>query len=117
LLGKLTQFDAAIPGVRFTDTIKRIDGEEVLSTFFRDLLIGVHTPQVFRAQVLQQAYAKAAKDGFLGTDDASLVDRLPEARIVWIEDDPNNLKVTMPRDLERAEYLIREQHYADWFRI
>ncbi|MGP1408008.1 IspD/TarI family cytidylyltransferase, partial [Selenomonas sp.] len=65
----------------------------------------VHTPQGFRRELLVRAYEKAAKDGFLGTDDASLVERLGEEVFV-VESDYGNMKITTPEDLRLAEALL-----------
>ena len=65
----------------------------------------VQTPQGFRREILQRAYEKAAQDGFLGTDDASLVERIGEAVFV-VESDYGNLKITTPEDLWMAEALL-----------
>ena len=54
---------------------------------------------------MARAYEKAAQDGFLGTDDASLVERIGEAVFV-VESDYGNLKITTPEDLWMAEALL-----------
>ncbi len=109
--------DGAVPARRVTDTTKRVEAEEVVATLDRSRLIAVHTPQVFPALVLKRAYRAAARDGFLGTDDASLVERLEGARLLWLEDNAPALKITTPDDLAYAEYLIKEKQIADWMRL
>lgn len=97
---------AAIAAVRAKNTIKVV-GEDgrVEATPARASLWEVQTPQGFRREILQRAYEKAAQDGFLGTDDASLVERIGEAVFV-VESDYGNLKITTPEDLWMAEVLL-----------
>ena len=97
---------AAIAAVRAKNTIKVV-GEDgrVEATPSRASLWEVQTPQGFRREILQRAYEKAAQDGFLGTDDASLVERIGEAVFV-VESDYGNLKITTPEDLWMAEALL-----------
>ncbi len=97
---------AAVAAVRAKNTIKVVaeDGS-VEATPPRIGLWEVQTPQGFRREVLEFAYEKAAADGFLGTDDASLVERLGE-RVFIVESDYSNLKITTPEDLWIAEALL-----------
>ena len=97
---------AAIAAVRAKNTIKVV-GEDgrVEATPARASLWEVQTPQGFRREILQRAYEKAVQDGFLGTDDASLVERIGEAVFV-VESDYGNLKITTPEDLWMAETLL-----------
>lgn len=90
---------AAIP---VTDTIKRVDSNgRALETLNRDELRAMQTPQAFRLSLLRQAHEKAEKDGFLGTDDAALLEHagLP---VYLTLGDPENLKLTTPADLALA---------------
>lgn len=90
----------AVVGVKVKDTIKRIDEfGEVLETPDRNQLIAVHTPQVFDAKILKYAYEKAKKDGFLGTDDSSLVERIG-GKVKIVLGDYDNIKVTTQEDLK-----------------
>jgi 2-C-methyl-D-erythritol 4-phosphate cytidylyltransferase len=59
-------------------------------------------------EILREALAKARAEGFLGTDDAELVERLGVAVRV-VEGDSDNLKLTHPEDLVLAEHLLRER--------
>ena len=97
---------AAIAAVRAKNTIKVVaDDGRVEATPPRERLWEVQTPQGFRRALLLAAYERAAADGFLGTDDASLVERLGEAVCV-VESDYRNLKITTPEDLWLAEALL-----------
>ena len=105
-LVSLAAIEAVISAAREKDTIKVV-GEDghVEVTPARASLWEVQTPQGFRREILQRAYEKAAQDGFLGTDDASLVERIGEAVFV-VESDYGNLKITTPEDLWMAEALL-----------
>lgn len=99
---------AAVVAVPVKDTIKVIDSEKfVVETPPRQTLWSIQTPQGFDAALLREAYAKAAKDGFLGTDDASLVERLDE-KVKIVPGGYNNIKITSPEDLRIAEALLGE---------
>jgi 2-C-methyl-D-erythritol 4-phosphate cytidylyltransferase len=94
--------DGAVPGVPVPDTIKRVDPtDHVIETLDRPTLRAVQTPQAFSAAVLRAAHARDAE----ATDDAALVEAAG-GRVVVVEGEPANLKVTGPDDLERAEALL-----------
>lgn len=86
--------DAAIPVVPVADTIKRIQGEQVVETVDRKALVAVQTPQAFRADALRRAH-KAEPEA---TDDAGLIEALG-GTVVVVAGDPRNLKITSPDDL------------------
>lgn len=93
-------YDGAVVGVPVKDTIKICsDAGDLLETPPRRLLFAAHTPQVFRRDILLQAYQKAEEEKFLGTDDASLVERLGY-RVKAILGDEDNIKITVPEDLK-----------------
>ncbi|WP_239455373.1 IspD/TarI family cytidylyltransferase [Nocardioides gilvus] len=70
-------------------------------------LVGVQTPQAFRAGVLLRAYGQAERDGFVGTDTASCIERYaPDTVIAAVPSTPRNLKVTFAEDLALAEALL-----------
>lgn len=104
---------AAIAAVPVTDTIKSShDGQYVSKTLERDRLYAVQTPQTFKREIIQQAYEQAYADGYIGTDDASLVERLGlPVRIVSGSYD--NIKVTTPTDLIIAESLLARRHASN----
>ncbi|MGB9588141.1 MAG: 2-C-methyl-D-erythritol 4-phosphate cytidylyltransferase, partial [Armatimonadota bacterium] len=104
---------AAIAAVPVIDTIKSSrDGQYVSKTLERDRLYAVQTPQTFQREIIQQAYEQAYADGYVGTDDASLVERLGlPVRIVTGSYD--NIKVTTPTDLIIAECLLARHHVSN----
>ncbi len=90
--------DAAVPAVAVADTLREVGGR----TVDRDRFVAVQTPQAFRAAVLRGAHA----EGPDGTDDASLVEAAG-GRVVVVDGDPANIKITTPFDLTVAELLCR----------
>ncbi len=103
---------AAILGVPAKDTMKKIIDGVVVETVERSSLWAVQTPQAFRISLLKEAYEKADKDHFLGTDDASLVERL-HYPVAMVEGDYDNIKLTTPEDLFFAEAIIEKRKRLD----
>ena len=64
------------------------------------------TPQGFRHSVLKKAFDEATADGFLGTDEASLVERSGH-EVVVVMGSPRNIKITTPADMELAEFFLK----------
>lgn len=97
---------ASVLGVPAKDTIKQIDdGRIITDTPSRKYLWQAQTPQVFKKVILQEAYQKAFEDNFIGTDDASLVERL-NYPVKMVEGDRSNFKITYPLDLKLAKLLL-----------
>ena len=107
---------AAIVAVPVKDTIKRVEASLVAETIERSSLWAVQTPQAFRFSLLQKAHEKAEAEGFLGTDDASLVERLPH-KVAIIEGDYDNIKLTTPEDLFFAEAILKKRKQGQDFGI
>ena len=100
-------FGAVTVGVPVRDTVKAVDAAgRVVKTVLREGLWLTQTPQAFRREVILAAYERAAADGFYGTDDASLVERMG-IPVRMIPGDADNIKVTTPEDLARGERMIR----------
>lgn len=107
------KYDAAIAGIPAIDTVKQVDrtadGAVVLATVPRERMVMAQTPQGFRFGLLKKAFDEATADGFMGTDEASLIERAGGAVHV-VMGSPRNLKITTPGDLSLAEfYLAQEQ--------
>jgi 2-C-methyl-D-erythritol 4-phosphate cytidylyltransferase len=96
--------DAAIPGVPVADTIKIVANGVVAATPDRSSLVAVQTPQAFRREVLVAAHAGRAE----ATDDAALVESAG-GRVVVVDGDPSNRKITVPADLEWARRLVADR--------
>lgn len=103
------KYGGAVLGVPAKDTIKRINDQlEIKETPSRQYLWQTQTPQVFRKDLLVRAYQKAIDDGFIGTDDSSLVERLDET-VKMVEGDRSNFKITYPLDLKLAGLIIQKR--------
>ena len=92
---------AAICALPIAETVKRVREGVVETTLDRVGLWAVQTPQGFRAAVLREAHEKARWDGFVGTDEAMLVERLGH-RVHVVSGLAANVKITTPEDLRRA---------------
>ncbi len=94
---------AAIPAI---DTIKQVDAENVVTaTPDRSQLRAVQTPQGFTLDIIRRAHESAQQAGFLGTDDASLVERMG-LPVRLTEGDRRNIKLTTPEDMIMAEAFL-----------
>lgn len=94
--------DGAICAYPATDTLKLVEDGLVQSTPDRSRYWAVQTPQVFRLKAVLAAHEAAAAEGFVGTDDSSLVERAG-GRVACVESPRNNIKITVPEDLPAAE--------------
>lgn len=107
-----TKHGAAIAAVPAVDTIKQVDrtaeGAVVNATIPRNHIVLVQTPQGFKFGVLQRAFDDAQRDGFTGTDEASLVERMG-APVSVVMGSPRNIKITTPADLELAEFYAGQE--------
>jgi len=103
------KYDAAIAGVPAVDTVKQVDrtadGAVVIATVPRERMVLAQTPQGFRFGLLKKAFDEAAADGFMGTDEASLIER-SGAPVHVVMGSPRNMKITTPADLELAEFFL-----------
>ncbi len=99
---------AAILGIPSVDTVKQIERQIILGTIPRERIMLAQTPQAFRASILREAFARAAADGFNGTDEASLVERLGYTVAVLMGSD-RNIKITKPSDLPIARLYIAQE--------
>ncbi|MBQ9931563.1 MAG: 2-C-methyl-D-erythritol 4-phosphate cytidylyltransferase [Firmicutes bacterium] len=92
---------AAIPGVPLRETIKRAEDGWLAETLDRDTLFAVRTPQGFEAKMLKKAHDQAREEGFTGTDDGALLERIGgRSRLILCEQD--NIKITTAEDLPLA---------------
>jgi 2-C-methyl-D-erythritol 4-phosphate cytidylyltransferase len=98
-----TRYLAVIPGIPVTDTLKRVSGDQVVSTVSREDLVAVQTPQLFHRTVLADAYDKIAIDDTV-TDEGALVEKAGYPIFV-VPGDPANLKITTPSDLDYLRFL------------
>jgi 2-C-methyl-D-erythritol 4-phosphate cytidylyltransferase len=99
------QYGAAITAIPVSDTVKQAADGFVKQTVSRDGLWRVQTPQAFQYGLLQQAFKKAQKDSYYGTDEGSLVEYLGE-RVKIVPGSELNIKITRKEDLVLGESLL-----------
>ena len=108
-LDAIERHGAAIVGMPAVDTIKQVertaDGALITATIPRELIVHAQTPQGALVPLMRRAFAEAAADEFVGTDEASLLERagIP---VYVVPGSARNLKVTQAGDLEIAEFYL-----------
>jgi len=106
LLTEAEKWGAAIPGVLARETLKTVDGDGmVVDTLDRSRIVVVQTPQIFKYDMLLEAYEKAYTEGVSGTDDASIFEKYM-GRVRVVNSDNRNMKITTPEDIAVAESLM-----------
>lgn len=106
LIKMCAKYGAVVPGIPATNTIKEVEDGFVRRTLQRNHLYEIQTPQVFKYSIIKEAYERAYSNGFYGTDDASLVERIgvPVKIVAGL---PSNIKITTPEDLLYAENYFK----------
>ncbi|MEC0243906.1 2-C-methyl-D-erythritol 4-phosphate cytidylyltransferase [Paenibacillus dokdonensis] len=100
---------AAVLAVKVKDTIKQVsESGTIEATPDRRSLWAIHTPQAFRLSALKKAHEQAEADGFIGTDDSMLVERMG-IPVAVVESSYTNIKITTPEDLEYAEFMLKRR--------
>jgi 2-C-methyl-D-erythritol 4-phosphate cytidylyltransferase len=100
------KFGACILGTPASDTLKRVDKSDIIeTTLSRENIWLAQTPQVFRFDLILKAHETARRDGYVGTDDASLVERLGED-VKIINGGRFNIKITKKEDLAIAKAMF-----------
>ncbi len=102
------QNGAAIAGVRAKDTMKKVRNGIIEETVDRDSLWMIQTPQAFQYDLIVEAEDVAEKVGFLGTDEAMLVERLGHT-VHIVESSYENVKMTTQEDLLFGEAILRKR--------
>lgn len=100
--------DGLVVGLPAADTIKLVCEGIVQETLDRNEVWQVQTPQVFPLQTIKQAHARAVEEGFYGTDDAGLVERVG-GRVKVLVGSEENLKITTEADLLLAEAILSKR--------
>ena len=104
------KYGAAIAGLPALDTVKQVErtaeGAVITATLPRERVVMAQTPQGFHYSVIKKAFDEAAVDGFVGTDEAALVERSGHA-VAVVMGSPQNIKITTPADLELAEFFLK----------
>lgn len=101
--------DGVVCGHAAIDTLKVIDGGSVVGTPDRSMFWVAQTPQIFHADVLRQAHHAALEEGFVGTDDSSLVERVG-GNVVLVACPRDNIKLTVPEDLGPIQAYLRQRY-------
>lgn len=108
----VVEHGAAIVALPAVDTIKQVErtahGAIITSTIPREFIVQAQTPQGFRFGLLQKVMKDATDDGFVGTDEASVVERAGFP-VAVVHGSQVNLKITQPGDLELAEFYMRQR--------
>lgn len=99
---------ACVIGVPVKDTIKVVENNNIDHTPIRSTLWAAQTPQCFYKDLIIKGYEKARGEGYLGTDDSSLVERLGHS-VKMVMGSYENIKITTPEDLVLAESLFKEK--------
>ncbi len=101
------QWGAAVPVVPVTDTVKEVSADGFIKrTVPREKLRRAQTPQVFRQELIREAYRKAELLGIQATDDSYLLELLG-FKVATVPGDPENVKITSPHDLKIAAALLK----------
>lgn len=101
------RYGAVVLAIPVKETIKMSNPDgTVLKTLDRESLWQVQTPQTFQINVIREAYNRAVADGFVGTDDASLVERLG-VKVHILPGSHTNIKITTPEDLMLASLFLK----------
>jgi 2-C-methyl-D-erythritol 4-phosphate cytidylyltransferase len=110
VLKAVQHYGAAIVGIPAVDTVKQVErtaeGAVIKATIPRQQIVLAQTPQGFRYDVIKKAFDEAAADGFIGTDEASLVERSGH-QVAVVMGTPRNMKITTPADFELAEFYLK----------
>jgi 2-C-methyl-D-erythritol 4-phosphate cytidylyltransferase len=112
VLNAARQTGAAILGIPSVDTVKQVERQIVIGTIPRERIVLAQTPQAFRYTLLTEAVTRAAQDGFMASDESSLVERLGQEVTVLMGSE-RNIKITKPSDLPLARlYIAQERDLA-----
>ena len=113
-IDEAAEYGAAIVGIVPVDTVKQVSGAQasgakIRSTISRERLVLAQTPQVFRFDLLKQAFEAARRDGFVGTDESSLVERLEQVEVRVVMGSDRNIKITKPGDMDLARLFLEQE--------
>lgn len=109
LLAAALVHGAAVPVVALNDTVKVVDEKcFITSTPPRERLRLVQTPQVFKRELIYEAYNNAKKIGLVGTDDASLVEHLQKP-VATVAGELSNIKITSALDLALSSFWLERK--------
>ena len=104
--------DGAVVAHPAIDTLKVVEDGAIAGTPDRRVFWNAQTPQVFRSGIYRRAQASAMADGFVGTDDSSLIERLG-GRVLVVEGKRDNIKLTVPEDYTLLASAVRQMFEDD----
>ena len=104
--------DGAVVAHPAVDTLKVVENGVIVGTPDRRVFWNAQTPQVFRSGIYRRAHASALSDGFMGTDDSSLIERLG-GRVLVVEGKRDNIKLTVPEDYLLLAAAVRSMYMRD----
>lgn len=104
--------DGAVVAHPAIDTLKVVEDGVIIGTPDRHVFWNAQTPQVFRAGIYRRAHASALSDGFMGTDDSSLIERLG-GRVIVVQGARDNIKLTVPEDYRMLTALVKSLYGVD----
>ncbi len=110
-IAKAAEFGAVILGMPAVETVKQVSRNTIEATLPRERIMLAQTPQVFRKDLLDRAFDNAERDGFLGTDEAVLVEHM-NADVHVMRGSDRNIKITRPSDLALAQLFYDEERRA-----
>ena len=113
VLREAIETGAAIVGIVPVDTVKQVRKNKVRGTIPREGLTLAQTPQVFSYGLLKEAFERAREDGFIATDESSLVERLEKVEVSVVLGSDRNLKITKPSDMDLARLFHSEESSAE----
>ncbi len=111
LVKEAMKYGCCIPGVKVKDTIKYVEDHFIKKTIPREYLYAVQTPQACQTERIKLAHDKAIKEEFLGTDEASLIEKYTNIRVKIIESSYDNIKITTKEDIITATRI-----YENYFK-
>jgi 2-C-methyl-D-erythritol 4-phosphate cytidylyltransferase len=114
VIAEAARTGAAIVGIVPVDTVKQMHKKDkIKSTLPREHLVLAQTPQVFRLDLLKEAFDSARADSFTGTDEASLVERLEKVDVVVVQGSDRNIKITKPSDMDLAQLFLEQERQGE----
>lgn len=104
------KYEGVIVATPSVNTMKIVDGTRISGSVGRETIWQLQTPQIFKVDILQKAFAKAHSDNFIGTDESSLVERISK-NIHVFHGNATNIKITVKEDIAIAEAIMDSYGY------